>query len=34
VWGQVFLGVAVAVLLALVGLLYFRRSEPRFADMI
>ena len=34
VWGQVLLGVGVAVLLALVGLVYFRRSEPRFADMI
>jgi lipopolysaccharide transport system permease protein len=34
VWGQVLLGVCVAVVLALVGLFYFRRSEPRFADQI
>jgi ABC-type polysaccharide/polyol phosphate export permease len=33
-WGQVGLGVTVAVLLFLAGLTYFRSSEPRFADTI
>jgi homopolymeric O-antigen transport system permease protein len=33
-WGQVALSVAVALVLVVVGLAYFRRSEPRFADMI
>jgi lipopolysaccharide transport system permease protein len=33
-WGQVGVGVAVAVLLFLAGLTYFRSSEPRFADTI
>ena len=32
--GQVAIGVAVAVLLLLCGLTFFRRSEPRFADTI
>ena len=33
-WGQVGLGCAVAALLFLAGLTYFRSSEPRFADTI
>jgi homopolymeric O-antigen transport system permease protein len=33
-WGQVAVGVAVAVLIFLAGLTYFRSSEPRFADTI
>jgi lipopolysaccharide transport system permease protein len=33
-WGQVGVGVAVAVLLFFAGLTYFRSSEPRFADTI
>jgi lipopolysaccharide transport system permease protein len=33
-WGQVGVGVAVAVFLVLAGLTYFRSSEPRFADTI
>jgi homopolymeric O-antigen transport system permease protein len=32
--GQVALGVAVAVVFFMAGLMYFRRSEPRFADTI
>ena len=34
VWGQVAVGVAVAVVLFVVGLGVFRSSEPRFADTI
>lgn len=33
-WGQVGVGVAVACVLLVGGLWYFRSSEPRFADMI
>jgi homopolymeric O-antigen transport system permease protein len=33
-WGQACVGIAVSVLLFLVGLAIFRRSEPRFADTI
>ena len=33
-WGQVALGVTVALLLVATGVAYFRRSEPRFADTI
>jgi homopolymeric O-antigen transport system permease protein len=33
-WGQVAVGVAVAVVVFLAGLTYFRSSEPRFADTI
>ena len=33
-WGQVGLGVLVALVTAAIGVVYFRRSEPRFADMI
>ena len=34
IWGQVAVGVAVAVVLFVVGLAVFRSSEPRFADTI
>jgi hypothetical protein len=34
VLGQLGLSVAVAVLVFIGGLAYFRRSEPRFADTI
>jgi lipopolysaccharide transport system permease protein len=33
-WGQTGVGVAVSLALFLVGLAFFRRSEPRFADTI
>jgi ABC-type polysaccharide/polyol phosphate export permease len=34
VLGQLAISVAVAVLVFVVGIAYFRRSEPRFADSI
>ena len=33
-WGQVGLGVAVAIAIFFTGLAYFRSSESRFADTI
>lgn len=33
-WGQVALGVGVALVILVTGVAYFRRSEPRFADTI
>jgi len=33
-WGQTAVGVGVSIVIFLLGLAFFRRSEPRFADTI